>query len=434
MSKGKTNIQGIYILWRPGETCDALRIVIRVPEKAPVTISAKTFPLLKDVNNVIRRKSLRQNVALEDGEVKQLFDRLCQELKQEYALSYYRTVEKLELKKKGFDFESSLDEFEAYKSRHSISHAYRTTVENFWLPFFLKTHSCEHPKDFVDLNEEAEYFLRSARTLKGKHYSPAAYNRKTTPFNEYMRFLLKRRVIKQKDFFTLDPKLTLEERKRRRHAPVRSTDTYSQVELFDIKRRIDAVYFHPIDDLKWKLRAYAIFFGSFCLGLRIGNVLGLPAGNLKPNVPVPHAQLKDNVVSGWSRGLKGDLRIENATKSSHDDNVKVPFILPSVEVCQEVACFLMTHIREEDPILKCSTGVPCRWWREVARKCKFRYIHPHGGKHGFATIGAANLHLFKNNPYLLQFCCLHKDYRTTQKYINQKSDEVLKLFGGPAYR
>jgi integrase len=429
MSKGKTNIQGIYVVWRAGGTCDALRVIVRPSGASPVVISSKTFPLLKSVNDVIRQKGLRQSAALEDAEVKQFFDRLCQELKQEYALSYYETVEKLELKRKGFDFESSLDEFEAYKSRHSISHSYRRVVEKFWLPFFLGKHNAQHPRDFLELHEEAEYHLRSARTRGGQRYSPAAYNRKTTPFNEYMRFLLKKRVIEQKHFITLDPKLTLEEKKRKRFNPVRSTDTYSKEELLDIKRRIDAYYSHPTDDLKWKLRAYGIFLGSFCLGLRIGNVLGLPAGNLRPNDHIPHAQLKDNVVNGWSRGVKGDLRIEDATKTSHDENIKVPFLLPNISVCRDLACFLMTYIPANEPILQCSTGVPCRWWKEISRKCKFRYIHPHGGKHGFATIGAANLHLFKNNPYLLQFCCLHKDYRTTQKYINQKSDEVLKQFG-----
>ena len=429
MSKGKINIQGIYTLWRPGTKCDALRVIVRPSQKPPVVISAKTFPLLGTINDLIRNKGLRSNAALDDGEVKSFFDRLCQELKQEYALSYYRAIEKIELKKKGFDFEESLEAFETYKSSHSISHSYRNIVEKFWLPFFLNKHSCSHPRDFVNFHAEAESYLRSAKTKYGTPYSPAAYNRKTTPINEYMRFLKKKRVIESAQFFTLDDRLTLEERKRKKINPVRSTDTYSKSELVEIKRRIDATFSHNTEeDLKWKLRAYGIFLGCFCFGLRIGNVLGLPAGNLFPNADVPYAQLKDNVVSGWSRGLKGDITIENATKTSYDDNVKVPFLLPSVKICQELAVFLMTHIPADEPILKCSTGVPCRWWKEIARRCKFRYIHPHGGKHSFATIGAANLQLFKNNNYLLQFCCLHKDYQTTQKYINQKSDEILKLF------
>lgn len=282
-------------------------------------------------------------------------------------------------------------------------------------------------RDFIDFQSEAEFYLRTAKTLKGRLYSPAGYNRQTTPLNEYMRFLLKRKIISSDQFFTIDYRLTLEERKRRAFVPVRTTDTYTIGELGEIKAKIDSTFGSP-DLLKWKLRAYAIYLGSYCMGLRVGNVLGPPVQNLKPDDDIPHVQLKDNIVNGWSRGLKGDLKIENATKTAHDENLKLPFILPSVDVCKSVAKFLIANLEPDDRILGCSSGVPSKWWQQIAKRCGFRYIHPHGGKHGFATIGAAHLHLFKNNPYLLQYCCMHKDFRTTQKYINQKSDEVLKQF------
>lgn len=427
MSKGNTNIQGIYILWREWQDRDALRIIIRPPNGKSTIISSKTYPLLGTINRVIKQKKLKKTVALEDPEVKHFFGRLCQELKQDYILPYYQTLEKLDLKRKGFDFEESLEEFKNYKSMHSIPYAYSREMEIFWLPFFINKKCCEHPKDFIEFQSDAEFYLRAASGQKVKRYAPSSYNKKTTSLNEYMRFLLKKRIISKDQFFTVDFKLTMEERKRRLHAPVRSTETYALDELAEIKTKIDATY-NTADQLQWKLRAYGIYLGSYCFGLRVGNVLGMPTANLLPDDEVPHAQLKDNVVAGWSRGLRGDLRIENATKTSYDENVKIPFILPSVEICQNVSRFLKMHIGPQEPILKCSTGVPGRWWRKIAKDCNFRYIHPHGGRHGFATLGAANLHLFNNNPYLLQYCCLHQDFRTTQKYINQKSQNILMQF------
>ena len=428
MSKGQTNIQGIYKMWRSYPTWSALRVAIRAPnERQQITISGKLYPLLKSINDYLEANKLHQEQAEESAEFKQLFDRLCQELKKDYALPYYKILEKLDLEKKSFNFKDSLDDFETYKTRHSISHAYRIYVERFWLPFFLNKKLCQHPRDFVEHHAAAEFYLRSTKNKHGRLYSPAAYNSMTTPLNEYMRFLLKTRVIEQSQFFTVDHKLTLEERKRRLHTPVRTTDTYTVKDLESIKEKIDARYFDP-EDLKWKLRAYAIYLGSFCMGLRVGNILGTPTKNLRPDAEVPYLQLKDNIVNGWSRGLKGDLLIEDATKTSCDDNVKLPFLLPTKEICIEVANFLKKHIKPNDKILKCSSGVPSRWWRQISEDCGFRYLHPHAGKHSFATIGAANMHLFNDNPYLLQQCCLHSDYRTTLKYINKKSDELLKQF------
>ena len=165
-------------------------------------------------------------------------------------------------------------------------------MEKFWLPFFIGKHGCEHPRDFVNFQAEAEFHLRAAKTNRGRLHSPAGYNTKTTPLNEYLRYLLKKRVIEEKQFFVLDYKLTLEERKRRISVPTRTTDTYSISELEDIKARIDTNYSDVELDLKWKLRAYAIFLGCYCMGLRIGNVLGMPVENLQPDDEIPHAQLK----------------------------------------------------------------------------------------------------------------------------------------------
>jgi integrase len=68
-------------------------------------------------------------------------------------------------------------------------------------------------------------------------------------------------------------------------------------------------------------------------------------------------------------------------------------------------------------------------WRKIADECGFEYSSPHGWKHSYATNGAMNLQgWYKGNSYLLQKCCMHEDFRTTSKYINDTSDSFLGAF------
>ncbi len=152
---------------------------------------------------------------------------------------------------------------------------------------------------------------------------------------------------------------TLEERKRRIKKPVRNTDTYTASDLLEIKKKIDLT-FAGSANLQTKLRAYGILLGCYCMGLRVGNVLGLPVKNLFPDAEVPHLQLKDNVVSGWSRGIPGQIKIEDATKTSHDENIKLPFLIPSKEFCLDIARFLITHKHPDEPLVNCSVSVLSR--------------------------------------------------------------------------
>ncbi|MFN7903585.1 MAG: hypothetical protein ACK5P5_00225 [Pseudobdellovibrionaceae bacterium] len=82
--------------------------------------------------------------------------------------------------------------------------------------------------------------------------------------------------------------------------------------MHEIKTAIDHTY---KENLEMKKKAYAIFFGV-CTGLRRGNLLGLIAECLHPDDEIPNFDLKDNIVSGWSRGEKGALVFEDSTKTT----------------------------------------------------------------------------------------------------------------------
>ena len=107
-----------------------------------------------------------------------------------------------------------------------------------------------------------------------------------------------------------------------------------------------------------------------------------------------------------------------------------PFIQPSREVLVEIANFLKANLKPGQELLDCSPDTVAKWWRKICKQCGFKFIHPHGWKHGYATIGAMHLHdWYKGNPYYLQRCCLHSSFRTTEKYIRQVSNQLLKAFG-----
>lgn len=179
-----------------------------------------------------------------------------------------------------------------------------------------------------------------------------------------------------------------------------------------------------------RIRAYALYFGV-CTGLRRGSLLGLRARNLFPEASVPHFQLADNIVNGWSRGIKGSVILENSSKMStfEEGTVCIPLIQPDRALITDVASFLKDNLPPELRLIEAQPDVVNKWWRRVAKDCGFKFLSPLQWRHSYATLGA--LHLadwYKNNTYLLQQCCLHSSIKMTEKYVNQKSSQLLKAF------
>ncbi|MBF0314321.1 MAG: hypothetical protein HQK50_07135 [Oligoflexia bacterium] len=434
MAKGKIHIQGIYSLWRKGKEFDAYRVSVRKSgtDETQVQISAKTQPTLKQINQYLQGHKLKKEQAEQDSNFLALKQRLYEELGKEHFLKTYRAKEELDLKRKGFDFGKNLEEFVAHKSDYSIAYAYRGYLVSFWFPFFFEK-GCQHPNDFFQWKREAKVHVKMAQTKHGTKYSFNSYHALTTPLNEYMKFLVEYNHITNENLFSLDVKMTLENRKQLKRKDginiqaVRSNETYSLAELFDIKRKIDLAYageeFKPM-----KLRAYALYLGV-CTGLRRGNILGIKPRDLYPESDLPHFEVGDNVVKGWSRGEGGVLIFEGCTKTTSDESIKLPLIQPSVEVLVEVATFLKDHLVGEEYILQCHPDTVAKWWEGIAKECDFKPLPCHQWKHSYASIGALHLNnWYKGNPHLLQVCCLHESYRTTEKYIKKNSGQILSAF------
>ncbi len=429
MAKGRTYIQGIYPAWREGKTFDSLRVAVRPPNKSQVQISPKVQPTLRQINEYLRAQGLKKTEANQDNHFQALKYRLYEELKSEHALPKYKIQEKLDLKSKEFNFLENLNEFVVFKSNQSIPFSYKAWIQRFWLPFFIEK-GCQHPKDFKLWKKKARMHVMEAKTKFGKKYSHNTYTSITTPFNEYMRFLISEEYISQDDFFTIDIRMTLEQKKQARRrgedvAGVRTRDTYTIDDLVEIKKKIDVTY---KANLEMRIRAYAIYFGV-CTGLRRGNLLGLTTACLHPNSDIPYFDVKDNIVAGWSRGEKGALIFEDATKTTANERIQLPLIQPSKDVLIDVTTFLKENLKSEERLLNCYPDTLVKWWRQIAKECSFKFLHPHAWKHSYATIGALHIHdWYQGSPYLLQKCCLHSSFRTTEKYINQVSDQFLKAF------
>lgn len=200
--------------------------------------------------------------------------------------------------------------------------------------------------------------------------------------NEYMKFLREYDYIIDEDLFTVHTRVTLDQRKRGLTSQFRKTDTYSHEDLNDIKSKIDEKY---KDDPLWKHRAYCFYFG-LCTGLRRGNLLGLKASDLFPDHEVPHFVTRDNIVSGWSRGIRGAITLENSTKT-FVGQVALPMVQPSVGVLQEVARHIKKNVAPESYILVCFPCTSGKWWKKICLECGFRYVNPHSWKHGYSTRG-----------------------------------------------
>jgi len=425
MGKGNTNIIGLNFQWRHGTSSDALRAFV-FSNSQYIGISAKLHPTLNQINSYLRLHSLRNHQALTDNHFQVLFQRLHQELKSEYGLRTYRAIENLNLKTKEFNFEQSVEEFFHYKSDVSCSNSYKACIKNFWLPFFLSK-SCEHPKDFKKWQRHAINHIKTSKNKNDQYYSHHTYGSLTKALNEYIKFLKEYEYITEEDVFHLKAKVTLEQVKRGQFSNRRSSDTYTESDLHEIKARIDLVY---QNNLKMKLRAYALLFGV-CTGLRRGNLLGLRAKHLFPDSKVPYFQLADNIVSGWSRGQKGSIIFENSSKMSafEEGSVCIPLIQPSPAMLCDVATFLKTNLAPESRLVNAQPAAVARWWKQISKECGFKFLSPLQWRHSYATIGALHLHdWYRNNTYLLQQCCLHSSIKMTEKYVNQKAGQLLKAF------
>jgi integrase len=136
-----------------------------------------------------------------------------------------------------------------------------------------------------------------------------------------------------------------------------------------------------------------------------------------------------NTYSSITSRRKGALVFEDSTKITSGERIQLPLVQPSPEILVDVARFLKKHIAPKDRLLECYPDTIVKWWRQIAKECDFNFLHPHAWKHSYATIGALHLHdWYRGNPYFLQKCCLHSSFRTTEKYINQVSNQFLKAF------
>lgn len=420
-----TNISGLTFSWRHGKNHDALRVFL-YQNKEYISISSKIHPTLNQINKFLETNHLRKDQALENPQFQALFQRIQHELKSEYGLKLYNAIENLNYISNKFDFKNSIEEFFIYKSDVACAQSYKVWIQKFWLPFFISK-GCEHPIEFLRWKQQAITHVKTAKNKFDKKYSHHTYGSMTKSLNEYLRFLKVYEYISEEHFFTIYVKLTLEQQKRGHHANKRSADTYTEDDLFDIKNKIDHIY---ADNPKMKLRAYALYLG-ICTGLRRGNFLGLKAKHLFPDAKVPFFQLADNIVKAWSRGQKGVLTFENASKMSafREGSIQIPLIQPSKSVIIEVASYLKSNLSPEQRLIEAHPDSINRIWEKICKECDLKYLSPLQWRHSYATIGALHLHdWYKGNAYLLQQCCLHSSIKMTEKYINQKGVELLKAF------
>jgi integrase len=350
----------------------------------------------------------------------------------------------VDLKTKEFDYGVFIDLFFKQKSKTTaVANSYKGWIQYFWMPLLCEKYGCQHPNEFVNFEGFIEDDIRQAKTKYGKPYSPHTYSGLTSAFNEFMKFLKKKKVIDSEAFFLVYVETdTLEQEKRGLTVSNRGKDHYKNEELYEIKKKIDLTFpvtgkLTPLalkENKKWKLRAYAIFLGC-CMGLRRGNIIGLKAEDLHPENEVPHLITSDNIVVGYSRAEKGAMKLENSTKT-FKGRVVLPFIQPDVDILVEVATYIKSEVKKGYLLTggsKTGTIFPDSFnafWRKISEKAKFRYVHPHGFKHGYASRGAVRLgDWYDNSVYFLHRCCMHSKFETTQNYIKaNEKDGFLEQF------
>lgn len=429
MAKGSSSFEGLYFTWRLGKTCDAFRAFISKGKDNPLPISAKVHPTLKAINTLLKTKKLHKEQAEQNSEFKKLRHRLEQELGSQFALASYRAMEKIEPKSKDFDFEPVLEEFKAFKDDTAIPVDYFNYMKNFWLPWFFSK-GCTHPKQFRQFRNQAELHVKTAKKRNGEKYSHNTYNVLCRTINQFMFFCEKYDYIGKEDTFKIWVSLTLEQQKRDLSENSRSEDVYALKDLEDIKIKIDKTYQEKPD---MKLLAYGLYFGVIT-GLRRGNFAGMKAENLFPDAKIPYFLVRDNIISGRSRGKPGYITQKDATKTSSGKPIAVQMVQPSIEIITEVARYLKTHLNAKDLLYPNKPGQIAKTWKRIAKECNFKYLTPLDWRHSYATIGAIHLEkMYKGNPAFLQRCCLHEDYRTTQGYIRTHAPEFLDVFSMPLF-
>jgi integrase len=443
MGKIVSRTKGLKFYWRKGKTFDALRVqvhAVRENERSTFWIKASgddAHKILKQINNYLKKKKLKESKAISDEHFSALKERLEEDLKSKYGLSSYIAQKKVVLKTKEFDFNTWVESFCKSKSKKvSCAYSYRQWLLNFWLPYFVDEQGCEHPKDFIQFRGFVEDHVQSAMTKNGELYSPHTYKSMTVPFNEFLKYLAKKGVIQDGEVFKVSVSVTLEQEKRGNDQRKRKVGHYSANELYDIKKKVDAQYAiskedtkdEKLDKKKRKLQAYAIFLGC-CMGLRRGNIIGLRVEDLFPENEIPHLVTKDNIVSGYSRGEEGAYRLVNATKA-FKGRVELPFIQPDVDLLVEVAKYIKEHLKKgyilpgNSQFNTIHPDTLNKLWMRISKECGFKYINPHSFKHSYSTRGAAKLsEWYDRNPYFLQRCCMHAKFETTQKYIHQSEGD-----------
>jgi len=248
MAKGGTKIVGIVEQWRAGKFHDAFRVGYFKDGKFNF-LSAKVHPILGEANRFLASQKLRRDAALQSPSFLNIRHRLHENLKSEHGLKEYRIREKIDLKRKGFDFGQSLEEFVSVKTEYSTTgHEQRRVLERFWLPFFFEQ-GCEHPAEFCQFLVNARRHLRSAKSEKtGEPYTRESKISLCSALNEYVRFLLEDGYISEKDSFTLlVPKP--QKKQRGNSGQRKKRPCYTFDELYDIKSKIDETY---LDGSEWR--------------------------------------------------------------------------------------------------------------------------------------------------------------------------------------
>jgi len=346
----------------------------------------------------------------------------------EHRLSAYKALERVSLKTKQFDFDASIDEFYKYKDNTSQPVTYHDGMRDFWLPFFLKEKGCTHPSEFIQYRQAAIQHVRSKLCQRdGKPISFHSYNNFSKILNQYVQFLNETNAIGSQSVFKIWITATKEEIKRGKLKRKRSTRTYDLQELIEIKKKIDRTY---AKNPKRLTKAYGYYFGVIT-GQRQGNVLGFKAEDLFPEATIPHFRVSDNIVSGYSRGQRGYIIFENATKTTtqEDDEILLPLIQPSRGIAVEVARHLKNSYKPKERICLGTPHTFYRTWKRIAKDCGFTFLNPHNWKHTYATIGGEHLEEWYNGRAdLLQMCCLHESLSMTEKYIKKRYTKRLQAW------
>jgi hypothetical protein len=155
--------------------------------------------------------------------------------------------------------------------------------------------------------------VKTAKKKNGEKYSHNTYNVLCRTINQFMFFCEKYDYISKEYQFKIWVTLTLEQQKRDYSENSRLEEVYTLEQVEDMKLKIDRAY---KENPKMKLIAYGLYFGVIT-GLRRGNFAGMKVENIFPDAKTPYFLVRDNIISGQSRGRKGFITQKDATKTLH---------------------------------------------------------------------------------------------------------------------